>query len=210
MRKASSHDPTRQHSLTDWLAEAEATNEARRVARDTAHLPETLAEGIAAYRRLLDRHHAAVLSGDEVAADQQRSEADLLALKLNGGNRGYLADDKAPGCILQRRTAARAGRVPLWGQVGCFTLELGAMRVRIETQGLYGVCGYASFDAHAVDRGRPFLSPTGYRSFIGYGPGTAVGVTVDAYAGRAVEEHVARELRGRLLPIDPQYRTREG
>lgn len=210
MQKATNHDPTRQLGLTALLSEADATNQARRFQQATAHLPATLREGIAYYRGLLRRHHAAVLGGSEAEAKRLQEDARLLALKLNGGQRGYLADDNAPGCILQRRTAAREGAVPLWGQVGSFVVETCGMRARIETRGLYGVCGFGSFNAHAVDFDRPFLSDTGFRSFLGYGPGGTPGLTVDAYARRVIEGFVKAELRGRLPAIAPQYRRQEG
>ena len=209
MQRTSNQDQDRQLGLTALLGEAEAENRARRFALATAHLPNSLREGIAYFRGLLRRHHAAVLAGDENSAKRLQGEAALLALKLNGGERGYLADEKAAGCILRRRTAARAGVVPLWGQVGSFTFEACSIPVRIEMRGLFGVCGYASFNAHAVDPDRPFLSETGYRSFITYGPGGRPGLTVDAYAQRCIEQHVRGELRGRLLPIAPRYRRRE-
>lgn len=210
MQKTSNQDQARQLGLTALLDEAEAENRARRFALATAHLPSTLREGITYFRGLLRRHHEAVLAGDENSAKRLQGEAAILALKLNDGERGYLADEKAAGCILRRRTAARAGTVPLWGQVGTFTLEACGMPVRIEMRGLYGVCGYASFNAHVVDPGRPFLSETGFRSFLGYGPCGTPGLRVDAYAQRCIEQHVSAELRGRLLPIAPQYRRQEG
>jgi hypothetical protein len=209
-QRTTSHDLDRQLGLTTLLREAEATNQARRFEQATAHLPATMREGIAHYRGLLRRHHAAVLAGDEAGAKRLQEEARLLALKLNGGERGYLADENAPGCILQRRTAARSGKVPLWGQFGSFLVEACGMRVRIETRGLYGVCGYGSFNAHAVDLDRPFLSETGFRSFLGYGPCGVPGLTVDAYVRRVIEGHVQAELRGRLLPIAPHYCRQEG
>lgn len=210
MRRTRGYVPEGQLDLPTLLPQAKAANQARRFAQQTAHLPGTLREGIAYFRGLLKRHHAAVLAGDEAGAKRLQEEAHLLALKLNGGERGYLADEQAPGCILQRRTAARLGKVPLWGQVGRFVLEAAGMCIRIEMRGLYGVCGYASFNAHAIDLDRPFLSETGFRSFLGYGPGATPGLTVDAYAQRIIEFYVKAELRGRLLPIAPQLRSREG
>lgn len=207
MRRITTHDPTRQLGLAGMLAEAETANQGRRFARDTAHLPGTLKEGIAYYRGLLARHHAAVLAGDEGEVKRLQKEASDLAIKLNGGQRGYLADDDAPGCVLRRRTAARAGKIPLWGQLGSFILDACDMRVRIEMRGIYGVCGYASFNAHAVDLNRPFLSETGYRSFLGYGPGPIPGLTVDVFVARVIESYVKGELRGRLLAIADQYRS---
>ena len=207
MRKALISD-RRQLGFPALLEDTDRVNRDRAFERMTAHLPGTMEEGIAFYRALLERHHDAVLTGDEREAKRVKGQAELLAQKLNGGQRGYLANDDAPGCVLQRETAAAPGTVPLWGQMGSFVIETCAMRVRIETRGLYGICGPASFDAHAVDTDRPFLSQTGYRSFIGYGPGPAVGLTVDAYARQVIERHVAGELRGRLLAIAPEYRNR--
>lgn len=198
----------RQLGFPALLEDADRANQDRAFERMTAHLPGTMEEGIAFYRALLERHHDAVLAGDEREAKRVKGQAELLAQKLNGGRRGYLADDDAPGCVLEHATAAVSGTVPLWGQLGSFVIEACGMRVRIETRGLYGICGHASFNVHAVDPGRPFLSQTGYRSFIGYGPGPAAGLTVDAYARQVIERHVADELRGRLLAIAPEYRTR--
>lgn len=123
MRRTRGYVPEGQLDLPTLLPPAKAANQARRFAQQTAHLPGTLREGIAYFRGLLKRHHAAVLAGDEAGAKRLQGEANLLALKLNGGKRGYLADEQAPGCILQRRTAARLGKVPLWGQVGSFIFE---------------------------------------------------------------------------------------
>jgi hypothetical protein len=207
MRRTRIPDP-RQQGFPLLLDDADRVNQARAFERATAHLPGTMAEGIAHYRRLLEQHHDSVLAGEEREAKRIQGEASLLAQKLNGGRRGYLADDDAPGCVLQRATAAEPGAVPLWGQVGSVVIEASSMRLRVETRGLYGVCGPGSFNAHAVDPDRPFLSPTGFRSFLGYGPGPRAGQTVEAYARQVIEQHVAGELCGRLLPIDPEYRAR--
>lgn len=198
----------RQLGFPALLEEADRTNHARAFERMTAHLPGTIPEGIACYAALLERHHEAMLAGDERETKRIQHQAGLLAQKLNGGQRGYLADDDAPGNVLQRATAAEPGAVPIWGQVGSFVIDACGMRVRIETRGLYGICGPASFNALAVDPALPFLSETGYRSFLGYGPGPKAGLTVDAYARQVIEWHVAGELRGRLFAIAPEYRAR--
>jgi len=45
------------------------------------------------------------------------------------------------------------------------------MRARIELDGIFGItgsiCFWPGFSARAVDYDRPFLSQTGYRSFLG-------------------------------------------
>ena len=45
----------------------------------------------------------------------------------------------APGCVLERPTRAEDGTVPLWGQTGSFEIVHGAMRVRIEMDGIFGL-----------------------------------------------------------------------
>jgi hypothetical protein len=55
-----------------------------------------------------------------------------------------------------------------------------------------------SFEAHVVDRDKPFISETGYRSFVGLQATLVPGVTPDAFARAAIERHVATELKGKL------------
>ncbi len=104
-----------------------------------------------------------------------RGEARSLALRLNGGERGILADEDAPGCVLERESAAPPGAVPLWGQKGAFIVTVAGMRVRVALHGVFGIGSWSGFwpgfAAHAVDWDKPFLSETGYRSFLGiYAP----------------------------------------
>jgi len=192
------------------LATAQQANAERELERETAHLPSTMAEALPFYRGLIETHHAAMLAaaGDEVL--HIRDEARKLALRLNRGEPGILAGDDAPGCILERDTAAASGTVPLWGQAGDFTVTAGTMRVRIELDGMFGIGGryllWPGFSAHAVDYGRPFLSETGYRSFIGIHAPFVPGMTPDAFAREIIAAHVARELKGRLLAIEREYR----
>ena len=118
---------TLQPGIPTLLEDAERANQARLFERSTAHLPGTMAKGIACYRALLERHHAAMLAGDAQAAKRMQQETVLLALKLNGGQRGYLAGEDAPGCVLQRVTAAEAGRAEAgssWAMVRSPTFSL--------------------------------------------------------------------------------------
>jgi hypothetical protein len=74
------------------------------------------------YRLLLRQHHAAMLAANVDEALRLREEAENLALKLNDGEPGILASDDAPGCVLQNRTAAANGAIPLWGRAGDFII----------------------------------------------------------------------------------------
>jgi hypothetical protein len=194
------------------LRSAEADNRARELDRQTSHLPGTMDEAIPFYRLLIRQHHAAMLAANVDEVMRLRREADLLALRLNGGDSGILAHDDAPGYVLARETAAENGTVPLWGQVGEFVITVGNMRVRIEMDGMFGIgshCVYwPGFAAHAVDYEAPFLSETGYRSFLGLHAEPVPGLLPDEFAAKVIAAYVARERKGRLASIKPCHREK--
>jgi hypothetical protein len=192
------------------LTAAAEDNRKRKARREAAHLPGTMEEAIPFYRLLIRQHHAAMLAADVETAMHIRREANLLARRLNNGEPGILAGDDAPGNVLARETAAAPGGVPLWGQEGDFVIEVNGMRVRVEIDGMFGIgssFGYwPGFDAHAVDYLRPFISETGYRSFLGIHADPAPGLTPDTFAQKIVAAHIKGELKGKLLAIEPRYR----
>jgi len=196
------------------LLSAEADNRARRIERETAHLPGAMADAIPHFRALLRRHHAAMLAGNVAETMRLREEAQKLALKLNGGEPGILAGPDAPGCALESETAAPSGEVPLWGQAGSFITVHASMQVRIEIDGVFGIgarIGYwPGFAAHAVELEQPFLSETGYRSFLGIYADPEAGVTPDEFARRVVAAYVRDQLKGRLVSIGERYRKGAG
>ncbi len=62
------------------LADAETENGAYRFDRETAHLPDSMEEGIALYRELVERYHAATLAADVETVMQLQRDAHNLAL----------------------------------------------------------------------------------------------------------------------------------
>lgn len=199
------------------LAETESLNRKRTEEAAHAHLPGTMGEALPYYQALIERHHAAMLAGDLDAVTRLRSDAHELAYKLNGFDAGILADDDAPGCVLDRLTQAKKGEVPLWGQSGSFEIRYKAMRVRIEMEGLFGIgashMSWLGFAAHAIEKTKPFLSDTGYRSFLGVGGALCPGYTADQFATGVVAAHVEGDLKGRLVrivPLSAQPRTSSG
>lgn len=196
------------------LDTAERENEDRKFARKTAHLRATMAGGLPFYRVLLDRHHGAMLDGDVGEIMRLREEAHDLACKLNGGDPGILAHEDAPGRVLERETAAAPGTAPLWGQRGAFIITVDAMRARIELEGIFGNAAqfyyWPGFAAHAVDVDRPFLSATGYRSFLGLHADPVPGLTPESYAVNTIAAYVADALNGSLRKIKPRYREKPG
>ncbi len=175
--------------------------------RQTAHLPGTVAEAIPFYKQLLERHHAAFIAGDIDLASAIATEAENLAIRLNGGRFGFLADEDSSGRVLERDTAAADGQVPLWGQCGTFIVTPPGVRVRVDMAGLFGI-DFPSFSAHVVDPGKPFISETGYRSFLGVSNAWQPGMTTGAFARAVLEQHIARDMRGKLVPIGREYRAR--
>jgi hypothetical protein len=129
------------------------------------------------------------------------SDWPMRSPKLTNYEPGILADDNAPGCVLEQLTRAPDGTVPLWGQNGTFGIECASMRVRIEIDGFFGIASrhssWVGFAAHAVDWDKPFLSDTGYRSFLGVGGPLAPGYTPEAFAKGIVTTYVQSALNGR-------------
>ncbi|NEV75910.1 hypothetical protein DYI24_02475 [Rhodopseudomonas sp. BR0C11] len=194
----------------ELLAEAERQNDHQQQRREAAHLPDTLEKAVPYMRGLIDRHHAAMLEADEAKAMALRAEADLLANKLNAFEPGILAGPDAPGCILDRETRAREDEVPLWGQSGCFEITVLDMRARIELEGIFGIASsvvaWLGFAAHAVDRDKPFISQTGYRSFLGLSGDLVPNLTPDEFVRNVITAHIIRDLKGKLVPIKPNHR----
>lgn len=161
--------------------------------------PMAAETAIPLFRAMIDRHHAAMLAGDEKAAITIRKDAHKLAAQMNqdGTTFGIIAGDDAPGCVLERETQAPTGTVPLWGQSGDFIIDVDGMRVRIEQDGIFGIGAssmpWPGFSAHIVDRDKPFLSETGYRSFLGIHAPMVPGMTPDTVAREVIRGLIASE-----------------
>ncbi len=201
---------TAQLGFDSLLIDAESVNRAYRFEKAHGHLPGTMADAVPHYRDLIDRHHAGMLAADLDTVLALRKEAANLALKLNGGEPGILAGPDAPGCMLEQETAAPPGAVPFWGQIGDFIIEVESMRIRVEMHGMFGICArhtaWMNFSVHAVDWSKPFLSETGYRSFMGLNTPLVLGMTPDQFAAEMIASHVRRELKGRLVAIEARFR----
>lgn len=177
---------------------------------ETRHLPRAKDEGITFYRGLIGRFNEVILAGDMKAAEALIAEAHNLAIKLNGGDVAIFADVTSVGNILERETAAPLGRVPLWGQIseGFVIQPMAGLNVRIVMEGMLGIARdpVSSFSAHAVDLEKPFISDTGYQSFIGWKFPFSPGMRPDDYVNTALARHIKRHLKGMLYMIEPSYR----
>ncbi|WP_299825346.1 hypothetical protein [uncultured Roseobacter sp.] len=191
------------------LQDADTDNATRVFDRETAHLPGTWAEALTCHRQQIADHHAAMLANEFETAMHIRQEAYLLASKLNGGRHGILAGKDAPGCKLDAAASAAKGELPLWGQSGSFVVDTAGLTARVEMGGMFGIGAtamtYLGFSVRAADSDQPFLSATGYRSFLGVSIPPEQGMTPEGFVQRVIEIHVEKELNDRLLRIDPDF-----
>lgn len=199
------------------LDEGAANNELHQLKVKYPGLPSTWDDALRYHHKLIDRCHAAFLAADidEInrVYDEAETLADLLQHTANGYTSGILTADGA-GTRLATATRALPGVVPRWGQQGDFIIEAAGMRVRMDTDGIFGIATrfvlLPGFGAHAVDYNKPFLSETGFRSFIGYRADLERGITVDVFAKSLIEYHVKHALKGQLVAIEQKYREPAG
>jgi hypothetical protein len=180
--------------------------------QETAHLPCSMEAAIPEYRRLLQHHHQAMLAADVKQAMAIRKEANRLAVKVNGGDLGILADSDSAGNVLERETAAPPDTVPMWGQQGDFVIQVGSTPVHIAMEGILGASAgmsvWPGFSANAVEPDKPFFSETGFRSFLNVHADMAPGMTPDSFVRKVIESHIRGECKGRLRPASQEYRGR--
>lgn len=192
------------------LVEADAVNRQRRFDRDTGHLPGTMEKAVRFHRRQIKDHDAAMRAADIEGALAIRRQAHLMAVRVNHGDPGILAGPDAPGYVLQTRCAAPAGTIPLWGQQGRFTLNLHGVPILIALDGMFGLGGrygpYLGFSARAVDYERPFISDTGFRSFLGGWLPVEPGITPEGFFTAVIAAHVSGAMKGKLRVIGLRYR----
>jgi hypothetical protein len=189
------------NTLEQIVDEARDANRKAEIDAKTAHLPGDWPTALEFYRNLTLSFNDAMLAGDVPETERLYNEAHDLAVKLNGGDGGIVAHADAPAYVLMRETAAPKGTVPLWGQEGNFYIRHRGVLIRIEWHGmLYMSCG--GFAAHAVKKDKPFISDTGYRSFLGHGGMPKSGTVLD-YVSSIIEDHICNHLKGRLETIKP-------
>ena len=135
---------------------------------------EPIAQQLPDDHRILDAAYAALKQLDDacIAGDNERREAaasrfEACIWKLNGNTFfGASADEQQAANVISEYCRADGGAVPMWGQHGDFIIEsLGGIRARVKTDAGC-MMGYLSASFNAVDLGAPFVSETGYRSYI--------------------------------------------
>lgn len=102
---------------------------------------------------------------------------------------------------------AQDGHVPLWGQAGSFEIAAAGTVAVIAFGGMFGIGAtampYMGFSARAKDTCKPFISETGYRSFLGVSVPPEQGMTQEGFVRKVLETHVVQELHGKLCKVRP-------
>lgn len=190
------HCPSGQLGFDDLLVETDRVNQDQAFEKKTGDLPATWEEGLPFYRDLLTEHHLHMIDAEVEKAMALRERAYDLARKLNNGQPGILADENSSGCILCRETRAAFDETPLWGQSGEFMINVKGCDIRIAMNGIFGIggahCYWPGFSAHAVDKTKPFISETGYRSFLGVGMEPKAETSVRSFVRALIAQCLAK------------------
>lgn len=161
--------------------------------RDVGALIEIARAGIAGY-------HAAALSGD--AAGMTKHGDDVTAA-VRSASFALNTYQLAAADQMRPYLEAKPGEEPMWGQPGRWVIEIAGCRADFHYGGLLDYLGNA---AHVIDLEKPFISETGFRSFVGLGHGDVDGVigtgglSPSAWFSRACAEQCATDMNGKRMP----------
>jgi hypothetical protein len=92
--------------------------------------------------------------------------------------------------------------------MGDFIVEVRGMKARIEMEGVFGLAAspIPGFCAKAVEFDKPFLSETGFRSFLGERAQPVKGMLPNEFASAVISAYLARP-KARLFNIEERYRS---
>ena len=173
----------------------------QRAAELAASMPDTVPELLDVAAAAVDALHAAVMAGDQEAAELAADRYEATIWKLNGGTFfGCVADEDAPGNLVENHCRAAPGTVPKWGQSGTFLVTVDGIRALVEFGDGMGALR-THFAFHVVDLDKPFISETGYRSHFDE---MHAGQTVDEVAGAILTAY----LKEKQHQVEPSYRDR--
>ena len=144
-----------------------------------------------------------VMASDLVAMVHAARLFKAVILKMNKGTLFACdAGDDSPSERLRRALSALDSAVPRWGQCGAFFIEHAGIKAVVQSR---STPNSLAFSFHAVSGAVPFISETGYRSFIT--PRAPFATLVDD-AARMWIEAILGEIK-RPVMIAPNYRTQD-
>lgn len=165
-----------------------------------AALPDEDEAIVEEVRNLLPIHHDHVSDLKFAEAGQVKQRIESLAIKLNGRTMLGIGTKEGAYGRLKVALAAQDGEEPMHGQPGRFLLKAGGCRSVVYSDGVFG---FGAFQVRAIDLDRPFLSSTGFRSFMNW----LVEFNGGSFADRCRQE-IEDKQRFDLVKIDPFYCVR--
>ncbi|HGB4080469.1 TPA: protein klcB [Salmonella enterica subsp. enterica serovar 16:l,v:-] len=159
---------------------------------------EAIAQQLPDGHRILDAAWAALIELDAalLAGDAEKRTIAVLRFeaciwKLNGNTFfGCGASKHDAEHVVNDYCKAEDGEIPLWGQNGQFLVQsTGGLRARVKIRAGCMI-GYLSASFNAVDLGAPFISETGYRSYMFEFAEVKPGETVYAHMTRIFQQFV--------------------
>jgi hypothetical protein len=156
----------------------------------------------AAYSALIELN-CACLAGNDERRDAAANQFEACIWKLNGKSFfGCSAGEHESAHVISEYCRAEGGSVPIWGQHGDFIIETeGGLRARVKTESGC-LMGFLSASFHVVDLGAPFVSETGFRSYIFQFSEVLPGETVDAHVLRVFQSLIAARKKPVFLDAD--------
>ncbi len=147
-------------------------------------LPTDIDQLVARYEQGLVDLHQLALDGDDAGAAKQIEALELMEERANGDTHFGMACDDSPAERLRLETSAPVGEIPTWGRRGVFKMMVDDVPYIVEQN------EHGNLSVYAVDASKPFISETGFRSFMG---DIAFGCTVDQQAEAYIRESMASE-----------------
>jgi len=160
--------PKKPKPKDDWRIEADARH-ARVCAYITMLREAPLDHLVGLHRDLLPIHHEAILAEDKDLGRDCRELHDAIVTTAFGSGYWLTGGSKPRGDFscwadaesgLADINGTPDGEIPMWGQKGRFLLDVDGMLIDVRHGGHSPYGG----GFHVVDRTKPFLSNTGFRS----------------------------------------------
>jgi len=166
----------------------------RRYNEHLASLPEAREALVPLYAATLREKHDAILVKDRTAACAADLRLQAIVNKNENGGKHRLYGGRLTWSSkfeqLTAQTAAPLGQVPMWGQVGLFSLEVDGVRMLIHATADF------EFTAYPVDSDKPFLGGESFKVTMGLSiDDDPEWGDYDSVEGLTVDQFVAREIR---------------
>lgn len=107
--------------------------------------------------------NASCINGGESRLKHANEAYEIVLHDLNIGCRSLYGEGSIALETLER-CASQNGEVPLWGQIGEFVMNVEGMTTLVRYHPQFHRWNRVHFEFLALDKYKPFISPTGYKS----------------------------------------------